>query len=509
MKPIKLPLAFLFSVAFVGHIIGQENPDVPEPNQINIISYDTDTKTITGKIPFDNFFKLVIPKAKYRKVGSKVDLFRMVYNDGLRVTKWSLVKEGDSFEKELRGLTLKPSLDGKSKYVIIPPLKPNKLYEIVLEMKPSDQMLVDLYNIMKKIPHDSVEARKDFEKKIVAIETTENRIKDIPRLQSFEKLYNQTINEFNPILDLFNCCTHLLDYTETISSSDIGKIGNALAENKLESKEFKNAFFEFTDTNPTKIKELTTGNRVLGMKVNDEPTNLLNRRINLEKSITKLNATVPNLKHLQVLDSDPDIQSFYKDALMKLLHVLTTNLEAIKEPTSKINATLINYYSYNELISISTSSKNIDTKNATYLVTDFGFTNSLAFTNNGATKYIGRPHFGVNWHIGGINKDQKLNHISKKYRRTWHKWSIAFGVTLGKIEEEGFLDLFNNISPTLGVNYRIAQQVRLGTGALFLQQKDRNPLLNDKHLSIAPYLNISFDFSLFNSVGKLASSFFK
>ncbi|MEL6811543.1 MAG: hypothetical protein AAFP76_09430 [Bacteroidota bacterium] len=495
---------FLWTLLFVSFInYGQSNADIPEPNQLTDVTFDLDTGKLSSELPFDRYFRFFIKSKK--KIGPKIDVFEMVYRDGLRLPR-IYIKNDSDFEADYHQLELKTVNDELGAYATIPPLKPNKLYEIVIVITPNNAVLSNLYDIIHEIRSDTAAARKKFNEKIEPLEKTKRRTVDIQHLQPFEKLRDSAQMTYIPLIDGFEE-SHLHEFSNVIPLQVIERIGSKLVEYELEVKDYQEIIFPFSQRDSVHIREILSGVRSFGK---GDPVKLYDyhaRAENIKNSLSKINAFQTLLERLLIVDGHPAIRSFYQGDYLILKDSLAHNRAVISGLTDRINPGLTTNFSYNELISASTESSNVETRNATYLVTDFGITNSLAYDPNGDIKYIGRPHFGVNWHLGGIDKDQKLKHIVDK--RFWHRASIAVGVTLGKIDENGYTDLFNNISPTLGMNYRFAQQVRVGGGVLFLMEKDNNPVIDDKHLEVAPYVSLSFDFSLFNSLGKLAGNVFK
>lgn len=502
------PLLWLLWIALIYEVSAQ---DIPEQSQISQITIDLDKGTISSGFPFDRFFKINIKGTKLL-LEETVSIYQMEYKDGVRFpsifkteirqsrrknrnTRKKAVPDGKTFLR----LNLRQRKDSVYE-TIVPPLSPNEMYEIVLKRNLSDAQISTLFIIMNKVTSDPGKALELYNEKIKGSDKGQSREIAIQHLPAYEGFIEKHYPKLKDLL--VSNSSPLVQFSKTVPDVDLRKIATALTKAKLEYDNFTKLSFELINPKIS-IKDAVIGVRKFGSSKKIEFYKYDQRLKILEFNLKVLDSTEFQLKKLQLLDSDQVFKDFYDKDFSNLVLTIKSNLKTLTKIYKHFSAYTKRNLSYGELVSANTTTTDVKTRNAQYLVTDFGFTNAIAHNNNGEWKYIGRPHVGVNWHFGGVDKDQKLNHIVNK--RLWHRLSLAFGVTVGKIDEGNFEDLFNGLSPTVGLNYRITQQVRLGIGGLVLREKDSNPILDRSPVLVAPYASITFDFSLFGQLGSLAT----
>lgn len=280
-------------------------------------------------------------------------------------------------------------------------------------------------------------------------------------------------------------------------------VSNLLNTNKVDLQKFIPVAMGMAELDPAKRFQIITGQRKLSASASTlTPIQKIDAiKNNLKFNLEAVQTILKEIDELYVTNNNVILDDFRND-LLSIQTILNDNLKIVGGADNYIVNNIQKKFSYAELISASTVSPEVKTRNAQYLVTDFGVTVASATNSMGEGQVIARPHFGLNWHLGGIDKDLPLSHITNK--RIWNRLSIAIGVTIGKINEGNFEDFFNNLTPTVGLNCRITQQVRFGAGAMILREKDPNPLIDDSPVELAPYVSLSFDFSLFEQLGKLA-----
>lgn len=405
--------------------------------------------------------------------------------------------------------------DGKSLKAIIPPLEPNKLYEIVINRKLNDKELSKMYKYFEIYMNDDKEingikprlkAEQYYIKEIISLEsrlvTRINNLSIFPEKHSdfvkflLSKKLTYSINkESLPKIKR-------LDNIHYPSESEISIIGNKIKENELNLKLYTKWMSLFLNSNKKQVASIFDGSNYPNSKLPDY--NKLTK--NLKKNVDSLNLLKFELDKLLILDTTNTVKIFYTDFYKKFHKDVKDNYESFKSYNDLVKEETNTALGVSELLSISTRGKTLKTSNAKVLIPDFGFVNAFAHNQNGNIKYLARPYFGLNFHFQGINKDQRLKEIiDKKFR---HRFSLSIGVTIGKIETEGYTDFFNGISPTVGINYRATRQVRFGIGTMLLRENDVNPILNESRVQIAPYASLSFDFGLFEQAGKLVGKIF-
>ena len=402
--------------------------------------------------------------------------------------------------------------DNKGNYSItIPPLRPNKLYEVVLRKKLSTNAIAPFYqliHLMRTNPNNFEEHKAFYDLKILTLENEDYKTFTTKYLREFAYRKSFHADYKNIIKPLYITAVTLdASITTTISESDTQLIGSKFAANKLNLDLYRQLIRELPkDATPSKI--------LLGQKkFGKDPIDILKHKdLNLKSIIlaynaAKIDSLKSELEKLYLIDSNPRIKQFYTVYFSEIEEIIASNIKnnnAINEPLLEL---LHTDYAIAAPISANTSAADIKTKNAQYLVADFGITVGQGRNVKDEFQVIARPHLGLNWHIGGVDKDQRLSQIPE--RSTFrHRWSVAIGITVGSIKEQSYQDLFNGITPTLGLNYRITQQIRLGGGAMFVREKDPNPIVTKSPVEIIPYVSLSFDYSLFSQIGKLATKIF-
>jgi len=396
----------------------------------------------------------------------------------------------------------------KNKYqIIIEPLNPGQLYEVVLRKKPSDKELKSIYKVIDLV--DSLkrcEAFKEYNSKILSLEASANRLAAPSFLDDyagFEK------NHLKQLSDTIQYYERQLKYSFETSldgslRANIQTIGRKLQEKKLNVDAFSTMYNDFLNSDFDKTKEVYEGIRKLGNDTLVEKFDR-NRRLKILRNNWAIIDAVKNeLQKLFVIDSSQIVRDFLDKDLVHRRNLIRDNTVALDKLYKKASKYVESNFYYSSLVSASTIDEDVKTRNARVIVTDFGIVGSFANNNNGEITFIPRPFTGINLHFGGgIDKDQKLNHIMDK--RFWHRYSITIGVTIGKIDNDGFSDFFNGLSPMVGMNYRIQEQIRLGAGILWIREENANPIIPKSPIEPSAYLSISFDFNLFGQIGKLAT----
>ena len=548
---IKKRTIFILAVFMSIRLAAQIQSDNLSPESTQILEYNLDSNSPSPTLPFDQYFNIALSSesnsllpifsvfemtvitiggekirvpVRFKKI-AKCNLnydreLGLHEKDSIKINEARIryKKCQDQYAKSVRANSREISADQNGQLVFNPktkkyiasiaPLLPNKQYEIVVYRKPNDKNLTALYEVISAIRSDQDDVISLFNSKILSFESEENRQLQIFGIQKLDTLEYLTENKFDSILTAVENTKQKISNVQ-IAPSDLNYVGLKFIKNDIDPTDFRNVFFDFLNLNngQARINKNIQGLSVFGNSEVASSFDINLQYNNLKKNIAVLSKVETNLKTLLVTDGDYVTQNFYKTYFLALQQEMNKNLEILKTANNSIVTELNKNYSSSELLSVSTGAKDVAIRNAQYLVTDFGITNSIAIDANGDPNYIGRPHFGINWHWGGIDKNQNLRHIADK--RFWLRWSIAIGVTLGSIDEDGFSDLFSNVTPTLGMNYRISNQVRLGGGALFLQEKNANPVIDKKSLALAPYLSISFDLSIFETIGKFAAKSFK
>lgn len=433
-------------------------------------------------------------------------------------------------------ITMK-SLGDKGEYLkgIVPPLKPGRLFDFVLLRKFNNSEKAILFEYLnmyinklaslkkKGIKDDqlvdalssSSDLKSFYEQKIavfddddiprsVGVRVLREKHKNFVKTFLIKKLKNSTNPSLVPSLkelpeDKYFTKDQMINVALKFKSKDLDLELYSL---------WMTLFLEhgkIIDSSEAKVKSALRKVLEGTNYPNTSITNYALRAQNLKKNTDSLKKLKREFDKLLVLDSDLTLINFNKKFL-DFLDTVEGNYEVIsayhKILTEEIDKSLF----VTELVSTSTR-ESLKTENSQVLVPDFGFVNAFAHNQNGEIIYFSRPYFGVNYHFGGINRDQRLRQIvDQNFFR--HNLSLSVGVTLGNIDSQGYTDYFNGISPMVGFNCRLSRQFRIGVGTLFLRERNQNPIINETNIQIAPYVNVSLDFGLFEQAGKILGNVF-
>lgn len=116
------------------------------------------------------------------------------------------------------------------------------------------------------------------------------------------------------------------------------------------------------------------------------------------------------------------------------------------------------------------------------------------------------PYFGASFYLGALNKRVPLS-VAKPPELD--RWSLTVGVTASSLARKDVRDdLFGSHSLLLGVGRRMADPIRLTGGAVLYRRLDVNPLVDDTHIAVSPFLSLSFDFDAKSALGGLGDTLF-
>jgi len=521
-------------------------------NGIPTIKIDIDKKTINPSVlPFDTPIDLQIMSSTYelesglngytirKKKGKKYldKSNKKISNKYIELRDKLAKNPGDAtikkeFDKEQKNYAIESAFNTKVTKVkkgeykaLIPFVKPNESYELMFKKKISEKELNLFVEICRLKSNGSNDAslKKFYDKNILGLETLENtpyqqfyfhrednknpEKVSIGFIETNWTVFKSPAGTFPLIMAKFNAVTgNQVTYGTGIPIQDIRRVGALVRDYKL-NIEIHSKLLKLTGD--LEVAQLVSGLRAFGktpvvtdlndfktIKRNlDENWKIINQ---IDKQLTELIAIEPNLAV---------VKTFHDNSFLPIREALKKNRELFSALYKDFKTLLQKDFSFAVLISAESMSADIKTTNGQIIVPDFGLINMLAFKNDGTTRYIPRPYVGINFHFGGgIDRKKRIRNIPTKSRdRFWLRSSISLGVTIGKIDEGGFSDFYNGFSPSLGYNYRIDDQIRIGTGLLLLREKDNNPFVDKNNIEPAIYANLTFDFGLFETLGKAAS----
>lgn len=488
---------------------------------LKTIKIDLDSPKDLKKFPFDENF-LIEMVSENNKLIDSVAYYEAVYING------KTILNNKRLRRYARKLPYSKNLDssnymplplqkGDFKYFkinssasspqiyrgLLEPLDPDKIYEFLITKKLNEKQVNLIYEILKLVENDSVDfAERLFNEKLKPLDDNSDYYILAPEsMGSFEFLRDSLSIEINR---LYSELSNFETEPQSIDNEDIEKYMLMLGSQKISSKEFSETMFGFTNIGGEDNMQVFQGLRAIGSDSLADVKDYGLRKENIKKSIKKLRDVDNQFKKLITHKAtDTILPAFYSDNIVKMRTSLVHNDSLISVVAKKANNIISKYYSFTDVVTNSTISKQSKETGLAYLVADIGFVNAFGKDQANQLEYIGRPYIGLNWHITGYNKEKKISQLAQK--RFWTRFSLSFGITVGDIDEGGYEDLFGAVSPSVGLNMRLAKNVRLGTGILLFRY-NRNPIVSKEGLAPLPYLSLSFDsnffkeFAIFNTI---------
>lgn len=516
MKKI-IEFTFLFILCFFFKVRAQDNPS---KSQTKIVKLDLDKKTIEGPLPIDEFITLEIT-SKSNKIytdGSS-ELIRFRYNKEKCKILYDSIKFAEAIsspdDKSLRKYAQKFKVEKKtnSTYTgtLQPYILPNSSYELIfrkiLNTKQQKKFLKIIHHLAKNKRGEALDL---YKKEFIQKEKYDDEdfrcipIDNFPPFEFLEQMMPQIKAKINSISELEESTLKLTD-------QEIEYLGKKYIELEIEADTLTKVSIEFLNVINSGYSDIFKGLRTFSNDPVADTFDLIQIKENLNTSLKSINTVKKEIRKIIVLNPlDTRLKDIYDNKILKLIEVLKDNHKSIDKriedffslnlamPQSNVNDSILfrkleNVFIYGEIITVNSVSSKDKDSGVKSLVADVGIINSLVSDQQGNTRYLGRLYFGLNWHIGGYNQKLRFNQIANK-RKSYIR-SLSLGVTVGEINEFGYRDLFNKISPALGFNYQVYENIRVGSGVLFLRN-DRNPIVDNEPIAVRPYVNISFDLKI-------------
>ncbi len=494
-----------FTLLLILISINTIKAQVIDQDQLAKITYDYNKDQLTGKMPFDDYFKIIYKGIEYKNI-TKVYLFELKYKkDILKVRTTRKARKGDELPdiaRRFQNLTVSKSKESDhSSQSIVAPLDPERAYVITIFKKNSNSNHIVFNTFLDLVtkPASVEEQINFFNRNIIPLNDNLDKL-TIP-IGSFPNDFSNFVSKIAPILEFYNNPANQPDMNSitmdaVITPSLISIIANNFKTQEIKSKTFKEIMPMFLNDESGKIQSFSVG-------INDEVKayNYSQRIAKLKSNIQVLENLKREIEELQLIQNDSNIQVFSSNFVIKAIKTLKSNLKNLTAFNSKLKNLINKYLPEIILMNATTLGNDLKTSNSSSLVPDVGLLNALGYNSKGDLKYIARPYLGLNWHFSGINRSQYLREIpNKKFR---HRWSLSLGITLGKIDTEDYEDFYNGISPTIGMNYRLTRQIRIGGGTMLVREKNLNPIVENTKIEFAPYISMSFDLGLLSEASKL------
>jgi len=153
---------------------------------------------------------------------------------------------------------------------------------------------------------------------------------------------------------------------------------------------------------------------------------------------------------------------------------------------------------FGQSLRLSTTSLNFDTRTSFSITPDFGY---VYYGYHSGFQGLA-PYLGAQIEFRYYDKDIPFRLIQNK---TWlHYLSFTSGITLTSLGKEGERDdFFSKKSLLTGLGVRLSNAIRVTAGGIWYYKEDANPAVDDKKLSITPFMGISIDLRLKSIMGDL------
>jgi hypothetical protein len=121
-----------------------------------------------------------------------------------------------------------------------------------------------------------------------------------------------------------------------------------------------------------------------------------------------------------------------------------------------------------------------------------------------------QPYYGVNFHMGPINKQRtyKLFPKCNTLKSLWKNTSFILGVTINSLNEGRRKNTLKDASILTGVGLRIFEPVRLSYGGVWNKVESENPLNSKTKLKYYSYVSLSFDLDVGKYLKKVSTKIF-
>ncbi len=114
-------------------------------------------------------------------------------------------------------------------------------------------------------------------------------------------------------------------------------------------------------------------------------------------------------------------------------------------------------------------------------------------------------YFALNLYFTAVDPDEPLtskrNPGRSRGANFWRRFSISAGITTTGRQIENARNVTGLIGsqlPLVGLGFRLFRLVRVSGGVALYNLKNVNPVVDKRHLSVAPYVALSLDLALFN-----------
>ena len=107
------------------------------------------------------------------------------------------------------------------------------------------------------------------------------------------------------------------------------------------------------------------------------------------------------------------------------------------------------------------------------------------------------PFLGINFYFDQVEKSMSLADVDG----FWKRFALTMGVTLNSPSDEAIYPIVQDRLFLAGMGFRITDDLKLGTGALFFKKEHPNPLVKKQKRRVSGYVSFSIDIDLWGILG--------
>jgi hypothetical protein len=509
------------------------------------IKFDISTQKTDKPIPFDKSFTLEVAKVPTKQT-IQVD----IYEAQLRKGKRSLVKnkfecEGQQQEKAVKDITVSFDKSGESLLIFIPPLKPNKQFDI---------------NIITTLSADCRAALRIVDTLILRNDTVNASLKYIEFFGcTIDRTFRRTYTEweflykyrpyFNrellPIYyDLRRHSRYQISHF-SLTQAEIQAIG--IASDSV-INEFKDGKYFIALLNRPRLPAWSMGlfdiRNIYAARPKIDSLDFIKRDAALKSNVLIFDSLLRRIDRIVTFGLDSIVVDTNTVSLIAIrgrvalaLSQLRANSDflnkSIENMDKKIDAS--NSIRMGTFLAAATVASDLKTEGGNVLFVDLGLTNLIVPGVTGSTVNIPKIYYGVSIYFRPIDKNTRRNKFPRifdpprqsgcavtgssiKYgpdygvvtrQSIFQQLSLNIGLTLGSMTNKDFENLYNSNSLLVGPAFRFKRAFKVSGGISLLRRNSRDPLISEKDVVMGSYVSLSVDLDFIQSIKDITSMFTK
>ena len=511
------------------------------------ITYDYKSLTADKSIPFDKAFTLSIPKLSSKGI-KYIHLYEseIIENKSFLVTNSFKDYDDSPVTVSVKDKILGYNKDIKSLEIFIPPLKPNKNFDVNIAYQlntKSRELLLETNSLCSQsLPTQAATKYREFFKS--TIDQRFNRSNTTVNLITYAFFYALYLSpKYSRISTVGNYLTG--SSITKRQAQAIGKVfGNLLKEHNKISYLFKlldiskslpslNDGFQFVELGIFNIKDIYNQDLSKLPTMHDVHLRVNNLKENisyfkeLEQNLHSINGNSIN----NVIVNGISVNLIHTISRIKrIIKNLENNYNFIKDEFDEINKIINKHagFSTGYYLSGGTENNNLKTEGGYLFFLDGGISNITTRNLQDEIIQIPKLSTGINIYFRPIDKNTRLNKLPKRNRKRihygldgngnygpdfgvistksiWHNLSLHIGFTINAIdrEKEGLADFFNESSLLLGPSYRFLRVFKISAGLAFHRISSQNPFRSEKEGATGAFMSLTIDADFFQILGDL------